>query len=88
MLIRINNEPIPKGKKLQKIRLIDAIKQIRLESKKVVLPEEPLFESKYGRAYKIHRICRRCGRSFTVLRGYKREHVQLCQLCTDLRKFE
>lgn len=87
MQIRIANETLPKGKRFQRIRLVDAIKLARLEEKIVNIPEDNNIEADYiKRDWKIHRTCRRCKRPFTVLKGYKREHVQLCQLCTELRK--
>ncbi len=89
MQIRIAGEPLPKGKQFQKIRLIDAIKQSRLEKPAVTIPEDYNIEPDYiKRDWRIHKTCRRCKRPFIVLKGYKREHVQLCQLCTDLRKHE
>ncbi|MDD5453900.1 MAG: hypothetical protein PHW62_00170 [Candidatus Ratteibacteria bacterium] len=91
MEMRINNEPIPPGKIVKKIGLKDALKVCRMEGQRVLLPEELLMNPDYvdwrgRRGWKIHRTCRQCKKGFTVIKGCKREHVQLCQLCTDLRK--
>ncbi len=71
MQIRIGNEPLPKGKRFQRVQLKDAIKQARKQAsleKPVTIPEDYNTEPDYiKRDWKIHRICRRCRKHFTTL---------------------
>jgi len=86
MQVRIFDEPPPKGKQFQRIKIIDALKLACQKRKVVKIPEDDYINDYIKRDWKIHKTCRRCHKKFYVIRGLKREHVQLCQCCTDLRK--
>ncbi len=120
MEIRINNEPIPEGKTVKKIRLSEAIQIFRdkpIIRNKVItkISKNTYFDTHLGEEvkvgefthqifedvllqeyetlqnkkseYRIQKKCRDCERSFSVIKGCRREHARLCQNCTDLRKY-
>lgn len=91
MQLRIANEPIPEGRTVQRIKLIDAMKMAREQHNPVSFTQTEFEEGlefefeEIKRSSKIHKICRECKKPYIVWRGMKREHARLCQLCEFLK---